>query len=70
MSGNKSPRSYGYSSEFCKAAWSIVSADFIIVVQSFFHNDFLPKGVNATIIALIPKTTDAKVMKDYPPISC
>lgn len=43
MLGNKSHGPDGYSSEFYKAVWSIISFDFIIVIQLFFHNSFLPK---------------------------
>lgn len=31
---------------------------------------FLPKGLNSTILALIPKKDKAEEMKDYRPISC
>lgn len=44
--------------------------DFTIAIQSFFKKDFLPKGINSTILALIPKKEEAKEMKDYQPISC
>ncbi|KAG7599383.1 Reverse transcriptase domain [Arabidopsis suecica] len=37
---------------------------------SDIEEGFLPKGVNSTILALIPKKKEAKVMKDYRPISC
>lgn len=40
-----------------------------MAIKSFFEKGFLPKGVNTTILALIPKTTGAKTMKDYRPIS-
>lgn len=36
----------------------------------FFLFGFLPTGINATILALIPKTETAQKMKDYKPISC
>lgn len=36
----------------------------------FFDKGFLPKGINSTIIALLPKKTGVKEMKDYRPISC
>lgn len=41
-----------------------------MAVQSFFVKGFLPKGLNSTIVTLIPKKKEAKVMKDYMPISC
>lgn len=31
---------------------------------------FMPTGVNANILSLIPKTTTAQTMKDYRPIAC
>ncbi|XP_024009435.1 uncharacterized protein LOC112084518 [Eutrema salsugineum] len=43
---------------------------FIVAIQSFFITGFLPKGLNTTILALIPKKLDASEMKDYRPISC
>jgi len=52
---NKSPGPDGYTSEFFKATWSITGKDFIAAIQSFFVKGFLPKGLNATILALIPK---------------
>ena len=39
-------------------------------IQPFFEKGFLPKGINTTILALIPKTLEARHMKDYRPISC
>jgi len=43
---------------------------FVVAIQSFFKTGFLPKGVNSTILALIPKKKEAVFMKDYMPISC
>jgi len=42
----------------------------VVVVQSFFLYGFRPKGVNNTILALIPKKKEVKEMKDSRPISC
>lgn len=38
--------------------------------EVFFDKGFLPKGINSTILVLIPKKNDASFMKDYRPISC
>ena len=70
MAADKSPGPDGYTSEFFKAAWNIVGGDFVKAVQAFFEKGFLPKGINSTILALIPKKNDAVTMKDYRPISC
>ncbi|WZZ59978.1 hypothetical protein YC2023_060085 [Brassica napus] len=70
MPGDKSPGPDGYTSEFFKEAWPVIGDDVTVAIQSFFRKRFLPKGVNFTILALIPKKEEAKVMKDYRPISC
>lgn len=70
MPNNKAPGPDGYPVEFYRASWPIIKQDFIIAVQSFFMYGFMPRGVNATILTLIPKHDDAKEMKDYRPISC
>ena len=44
--------------------------DFIVAVQSFFIFGFMPTGVNATILSLVPKTTTTQTMEDYKPIAC
>lgn len=55
MPSNKSCGPDSYRAEFFTASWEIIGKDFIAAVQSFFEKGFLPKGVNATILALIPK---------------
>ncbi|XP_018473790.2 uncharacterized protein LOC108845015 [Raphanus sativus] len=60
----------GFTKEFFVAAWPVIGKEFIISVQSFFLFGFLPTGINATILALIPKSVDAQSMKDYRPIAC
>ena len=60
----------GFTKEFYIAAWPIIGRDFIVAVQSFFVFGFMPAGVNATILSLIPKTTTAQTLKDYRPIAC
>lgn len=69
MPANKAPGPYGYTTEFFKDAWPVIGEDLTIVVQSFFVQGFLPKGLNSTILSLIPKKEEVKMMKDYMPIS-
>ena len=70
MPGNKSPGPDGFTTEFFKEAWEIIGDDITMAVQSFFVKGFLPKGLNSTILTLVPKKVEAKMMKDYRPISC
>ena len=70
MPNDKSRGPDGFTTEVYKASWSIIAKDFTVAVQSFFSKGFLPKGLNSTILALIPKKDDATEMKDYRSISC
>ncbi|XP_048636569.1 uncharacterized protein LOC125609299 [Brassica napus] len=70
MPSYKSPGPDGYPCEFFKATWSVLGKEFTIAVQSVFRFCFLHKGINSTILALVPKKTDSMEMKDYRPIAC
>ena len=70
MAGSKAPGPDGFTSEFFKKSWQVIGDDVTVAVQYFLLKGFLPKGVNSTILALIPKKEEAKEMKDYRSISC
>lgn len=70
MPSNKSPGPDGFPCEFFTTTWPFIAQDFTIAVQSVFKLGFLPKGINSTILALVPKNLVAKEMKDYRPIAC
>ncbi|GKC08592.1 RNA-directed DNA polymerase, eukaryota, partial [Tanacetum coccineum] len=52
--------------EIKKAVWD---CDIVGAVHEFFASSHFPLGCNSTFITLIPKTHDAKVVKDFRPIS-
>lgn len=60
----------GYTKEYFVAAWSVVGGECVTVIQSFFLYGFLPTGINATILSLIPKVDNAQTMKEFRPIAC
>ncbi|KAL0289058.1 UNVERIFIED_CONTAM: hypothetical protein Scaly_2713200 [Sesamum calycinum] len=60
----------GYTSEFYRAAWSVVGQDLFKAVGEFFHTGKLLKQINTTLIALIPKVNMPLYVSDYRPISC
>ncbi|XP_048604784.1 uncharacterized protein LOC125582236 [Brassica napus] len=70
MPGSKAPGPDGFTTEFFKEFWAVIGKDITVAVQSFFIMGFLPKGLNSTILTLVPKKTETKGMKDYRPISC
>jgi len=67
---NKSPGPDGYNAFFFKHCWSIIGADLIAAVRYFFNTSTMPRCVNATRIALVPKIANPSCLNDYRPISC
>ncbi|GJY98272.1 RNA-directed DNA polymerase, eukaryota [Tanacetum coccineum] len=66
---NKSPSPDGFSFEFYRKYWDIVDQDMVAAVLLFFSSGSFPTGCNSSFIALIPKTQDDKMVKDFRPIS-
>ncbi|GKB41257.1 hypothetical protein Tco_0886199 [Tanacetum coccineum] len=66
---NKSPDPDGFSFEFFRDFWSTVDIDVVDAVREFFYSDTFPRGCNSSFIALIPKTQNVNLVKDYRPIS-
>jgi hypothetical protein len=52
---NKAPGPDGYNAFFFKKCWSIIRDDFIAATRYFFTHNSLPRCVNATRVALVPK---------------
>nr|GEV97477.1 RNA-directed DNA polymerase, eukaryota [Tanacetum cinerariifolium] len=66
---DKSPGPDGFSFGFYKHFWNLIENDVGAAVQHFFQYGAIPKGCNSSFIVLIPKTPDAKMVKDFRPIS-
>ncbi|GJQ89099.1 RNA-directed DNA polymerase, eukaryota, reverse transcriptase zinc-binding domain protein [Tanacetum coccineum] len=47
----------------------IIESDVVVAVYFFFDQGVFPNGSNSSFIALIPKSSDANMVKDYRPIS-
>jgi hypothetical protein len=67
---NKAPGPDGFTAYFFKQGWEIIRIDFIAAIQFFFDRGSLPRCINATRIALVPKVENPTCMNDYRPISC
>ncbi|GJU58049.1 RNA-directed DNA polymerase, eukaryota [Tanacetum coccineum] len=49
--------------------WAFIDQDVFDAVKTFFLDGLFPRGCNSSFIALIPKILDAKLVKDFRPIS-
>ncbi|XP_015954321.1 uncharacterized protein LOC107478701 [Arachis duranensis] len=59
----------GYNMNFIKKCWDDIGAEFTSAVLEFFRSSRLPSDSNITWVALAPKFTGAKEIKDLRPIS-
>ncbi|TYK23421.1 uncharacterized protein E5676_scaffold605G00020 [Cucumis melo var. makuwa] len=70
MDSGKAPGPDRFSVGLFKGVWSVVGEDFCDVVLHFLETCYLPLGINATAITLIPKRRGAERMDEFQPISC
>nr|GEU35437.1 hypothetical protein [Tanacetum cinerariifolium] len=66
---DKSSGPDGFTFGFYCRFWKVIKNDVTDAVTWFFHHGSFPKGGNTSFIALIPKTLDANMVKDFRPIS-
>ncbi|GKD62520.1 hypothetical protein Tco_1300029, partial [Tanacetum coccineum] len=66
---NKSLCPDGFSFDFICKFWNIIDEDVVAALKDFFATAKFPRGCNSSFIALIQKIQDAKVVKDFCPIS-
>ena len=65
----KSPGPDGLNFKFIKQFWQIMKLDVLRFIDEFHANGVIPRGANASFIALIPKVTDPQCLHDFRPIS-
>ncbi|GJV25798.1 hypothetical protein Tco_1378493 [Tanacetum coccineum] len=66
---NKSPGRDGFTFDFIRTYWKIGNQDVVNAIGEFFVTSKFPPCSNSSFIALIPKKQDAKLVKDFRPIS-
>ncbi|GJT53552.1 RNA-directed DNA polymerase, eukaryota [Tanacetum coccineum] len=66
---DKSPGAKGFTFGFYRRFWDLIEQDVVSAMKYFFQAGQIPKGVNLSFIALIPKIPDAKMVKDFRLIS-
>lgn len=70
MAKNKSPGPDGFTTEFFISSWATVGPEVTNGVLYFFSSLNLPKIINATALALVPKQENPTKMNHFRPISC
>nr|GEY68042.1 RNA-directed DNA polymerase, eukaryota [Tanacetum cinerariifolium] len=66
---DKAPGSDGFTFGFYRRYWDLIHWDVTNVVRYFFTHCDIPHGCNSSFITLIPKNQNAKLVKDFRPIS-
>ncbi|XP_025638493.1 uncharacterized protein [Arachis hypogaea] len=61
---SKAPESDGYNMNFIKKCWDEIGNEFTAAILNFFQCSKLPADSNVTWVALAPKFTGAKEIKD------
>ena len=67
--GSKSPEPDGFNFNFLKKGWEFVKEDFMEVMNLFHETGYIPKGCNASLIALVPEVRNPIYLDQYKPIS-
>lgn len=69
MKSSSSPGPDGYNAHFFKITWHIIGDDVIKAIKNFFKHNKLLTGINATRIALTPKTQQPYSVNQFRPIT-
>lgn len=67
---DKAPGPNGYNAFCFKKAWPIVGEEVTDAIKDFFDNGRMPREVNSSAIALVPKVPIPTTVNDYRPFSC
>nr|GEW89979.1 RNA-directed DNA polymerase, eukaryota, reverse transcriptase zinc-binding domain protein [Tanacetum cinerariifolium] len=66
---DKAPRPDGFAFGFYRRYWDLIENDVSDAIKWFFLHGYIPKGGNSSFITLIPKVSNANMVKDFRPIS-
>ncbi|XP_062080435.1 uncharacterized protein LOC133785197 [Humulus lupulus] len=60
----------GFGVGFYKSLWSVIGKEVATAMIEFFDIGCIPKALNSTILALIPKVSHPSNASEYRPIAC
>jgi len=67
--GSKSPSPDGFNFTFIRNCWDVLKTDVMEALQVFHETGVIPKGCNASFIALVPIVSDPLSLDQFRPIS-
>jgi len=67
--GAKSPGPDGINLNFVKENWEVIKTEVVEALTLFHESGVIPKGCNASFVALVPKVRDPIHLEQYRPIS-
>lgn len=70
ISDDKAPGPDRFTTIFFKKTWHIIQEDFKTAIRFFFNTLTLPRNINSSYIAMVPKVENQECMNDFRPISC
>nr|GEZ61492.1 RNA-directed DNA polymerase, eukaryota, reverse transcriptase zinc-binding domain protein [Tanacetum cinerariifolium] len=66
---DKAPGPDCFTFGFYRRFWNLIECDVVKAVKWFFLHERIPSGGNSSFITLIPKVSNANLVKDFRPIS-
>nr|GFB92246.1 RNA-directed DNA polymerase, eukaryota, reverse transcriptase zinc-binding domain protein [Tanacetum cinerariifolium] len=66
---DKAPSPDGFRFGFYRHFWNLIECDVVKAVKWFFLHEIILSGGNSSFITLIPKMSNANMVKDFRPIS-
>ena len=67
--GTKSPGPDGFNFNFIKENWEVMKDEIVEALALFHVTGSIPRGCNASFVALVPKVRDPVKLEQYRPIS-
>ncbi|XP_058752813.1 uncharacterized protein LOC131626004 [Vicia villosa] len=70
IGNHKAPGTDGFNAYFFKVSWNVVGHSVKEAIREFFNGNKLYKAASCSLVTMIPKSSEAKTVKDMRPITC
>ena len=69
LNRDSAPGPDGFPNNFYQDYWDLVKTDVVILVRDFFMRGYLPNGIGAQLLTLIPKVDNASEASQFRPVA-